>query len=170
MVDGQFLSHPMNQTVMIGDIAEFECSSRDCNGGLRIYVNDDVQVAPQNYLIHSLDSREYGVTISPCENGMLIGTFWMYVNNKTLHQVRHVTCRIDGVGTILFSESGYIVVESICTPCNSDLERNPVNNILDTNHTNCSLLVNKGFNIKQSFLYIHYICIIVINYLILGEY
>ena len=53
MVDGQFLSHPMNQTVMIGDIAEFECSSQDCSGGLRIlyYVNDDVQVAPRKLMI-----------------------------------------------------------------------------------------------------------------------
>ena len=154
MVDGQFLSHPMNQTVMIGDIAEFECSSRNCDGGLRIYVNDDVQVAPRNDLVHSLNSREYNVTINNCKNGILIGTFWIYVNNRTLHQVRRVTCRIDGVNTI-FSEIGYIVVESICTPCSTDSERNLKNNILDANHTNCSLLVNGGFNVKQSLLSIY---------------
>ena len=85
---------------------------------------------------------------------MLIGTFWMHVNNRTLHQVRRVTCRIDGVSTT-FSEIGYIVVESICTPCSTDSERNLKNNILDANHTNCSLLVNGGFNVKQSLLSIY---------------
>ena len=50
----------MNQTVTIGDIAEFEYSltSSNCNEILQVYVNGDIQVAPTNNLINTLDSRE----------------------------------------------------------------------------------------------------------------
>ena len=160
------MSHPMNQTVRIGDIAEFECSTRDCTGALRILVNDDVQVAPRIDTINSLDSREYGVTMNKCENGVLAGTFWMYVNNRTINQVRSVTCRIDGVRNII-QETGYIEVGSLCSPCVTEI-KNEQNSILDTEHMNCTPLDslkasngNERFN--KQFLFSVILCYILVT-------
>ena len=131
-------------------------------------MNDDVQVAPRNDLINSLDSREYGVTMNKCENGVFAGTFWMYINNRTINQVRSVTCRIDGVYTI-FQETRYIEVQSLCSPCVTEIKNE--NNILDAKHMNCTPLDSLKFsNGKERFnkqlvfsIIICYILVTVIN-------
>ena len=154
MVNGQFLSHPNNQTVVIGDIAEFECSGHDCDGALRMYVNGETQVAPRNYLLDFLDSREYNATIKCRENDrVLTGQFWIFVNNKTLNLVKSVTCRIDTDNQTIISNSGYIIAEPICTPCLT--EQYSEKHVLHTNITNCTLSKipeSKGISVKMKFM------------------
>ena len=151
IVNCQFLSHPRNQTVKIGDIAEFECSSHNCDGILRIYVNDVIQVAPRNDLIDILDSREYNAT-TKC-NTVFMGQFWIFINNRTLNTVKSVTCRINTANQTVISYNGYIIAEPTCTPCIT--EEYPENGMLYTNVTNCSLsdtYESKGIRLKMKFM------------------
>lgn len=91
---GHFLTQPSaNQTAEYGQIKEFKWTICGCTDSLRLLVND-MQAAPVDRLQNlRLDSREYGTNIS-CTENQYVAKFWMFVNDRTLHAVDNITCKI----------------------------------------------------------------------------
>ena len=55
------------------------------------------QAAPNDRLSDlNLDPREYEANIT-CVNGEYMALFWFVANNRTLHTIEHVTCRLNAV-------------------------------------------------------------------------